>query len=598
MRHIPVDLIAIPIIAVVGIISYFLLSNTGHQFIADFIIWVVIFIGSLDLIRDTAVALYHRKFALDYIAILAITIGLVTGHYVVAAVIVLMLSTGEGLEKYGMMMARRSLTSLTNRIPHEVHLAVGKKVIIESVRVGQTIIVRKGEVIPLDGILTSSSAYIDESSLTGEPYMMDKVKGDAVRSGTVNAGDVMQVRVTKPDKDSTYRKIITMVTKAQAEKSPFIRLADRYSAVFTVVTITIAAIAYFVSRDLTRVLSVFVVATPCPLILATPIALMGGMNAAAKNRIILKRLSAIEVLSRVQALILDKTGTLTLGRPKVKDIRVAGIEKEKAIEIAAAIERNSLHPFAKAIVEIAKKQISATKVTETVGLGIRGTVAGTEYVLRRPKGHEGMSIELLKSEKRVALFTFEDEIKKDAARILKQLTAHGLRMFLYTGDRESRARETVAELGVDIDIKAECTPQDKQIGIAQLKKQRFVTAMVGDGINDAPALASADVGMVFSNEEQTASSEAADVVFLGGDLVLLSQALAIAKRTMRIALESVWVGMALSIFGMIAAAAGYIPPIFGAAGQEIIDIAVIINALRASRILAVTDRKYGMLYSV
>lgn len=596
LRRLPWNLLAIPVIAVFGIFGYLFLTSTGHSSAANIIIFIVILIGSLDLIRDTALALFHRKFALDYIAILAITAGLVTGDYIVAAVIVLMLATGEGLEKYGMMMARKSLTSLTNRIPHEVHLysrgGAQSKVAIESVKVGQSILIRRGEIIPLDGTLVSKSAYVDESSLTGEPYMQDKVAGDTVRSGTVNSGDVMVVAVTKSDADSTYRKIISMVQKAQAEKSPLIRVADQYSGIFTVVTLIFSAIAYLLSHDLTRVLAVLVVATPCPLILATPIALMGGMNAAAKKRIIMKRLSAIEVLSRVQALILDKTGTLTLGRPKIKEIKIftKGMTEAHALNIAAAIERNSLHPFAKAVVEAAKSaksdSLPAHDVKEIIGQGIEGVVGGKKYLLRRPTDTEGMSIELTRGNTRIAVFSFEDEIKKDAARILNKFMAHGLRLLLYTGDKEARARATVSSMGIMIDIKSECTPQDKQIGIHQLKKEGFVTAMVGDGINDAPALAAADVGMVFSNEEQTASSEAADVVFLGGNLQILSHAIAIAKRTMLIAKESIFVGIGFSIFGMILAAAGLLPPIWGAAGQEAIDVAVILNALRASRFKA------------
>lgn len=594
LRRIPWSLFAVPIIVIGGILGYLIAIYQYHQEVTgNIIIWVVILLGSLELIRDTAAALIHRKFALDYIAILAITTGLITGHYLVSAVIVLMLAGGTGLEKYGMMMARKSLTALTNRIPHDVHLfvngAADKKVAIETVRVGQSILVRRGEIIPLDGILTSKSAYVDESSLTGEPYMMDKVSGDAVRSGTVNTGDVMVVKVSKADADSTYRKIITMVQKAQAEKSPLIRIADQYSGVFTAVTLVLCVVAYLISHDLTRVLAVLVVATPCPLILATPIALMGGMNAAAKKRIILKRLSAIEVLSRVQALILDKTGTLTLGKPVVRVVEIftKNITKNRAVSVAGAIERNSLHPFAKALVEAAKDagqaNIPAHDVREVIGKGISGTVEGKEYFLRRPTDSAGMSIELMSGTKRLALFHFEDEVKKDAAKILKKLIEHGLKLLLYTGDKETRARETIASIGVSIDIKAECTPADKQVGITTLKKQGLVTAMVGDGINDAPALAQADVGMVFSNEEQTASSEAADVVFLGGDLELLAAALAIAKRTLRIAKESIFVGIGLSIFGMILAAAGVLPPIWGAAGQEVIDVAVILNALRASR---------------
>ncbi len=589
-----VNLFLVPVIVLVGILLYLsAIYIFRAAFIAQVIIGITILVGSLELIQDTFGALVKRKFALDYIAILAITVGIISGHLLVAAVIVLMLAGGNSLERYGTAQAQSSLTALVNRIPSDVHVwtdgRVGDKIPIASVHVGQEILIRRGEVIPLDGTLISKSAYIDESSLTGEPYMMDKVEGDAVRSGTVNASDAIVIGVSKEDRDSTYRKIIDMVKRAQEEKSPMIRLADRYSGIFTLVTLGLSVVAYLLSQDLTRVLAVLVVATPCPLILATPIALMGGMNSAAKKRIILKRLSSIEVLSRVQALILDKTGTLTLGKPKIKDVKVFAptLTNEEAVSIAGAIERNSLHPFAKALVEGAKHMgrpaLPARDVREIIGKGIAGVVSGKEYLLRRPSDGAGMSIELTSGKKRLALFIFEDEVKPDAARILRHLIDRGLHLLLYTGDKEARARETMATLGVSMEIKAECTPKDKQIGIQTLKKQGMVTAMVGDGINDAPALAQSDVGMVFSNEEQTASSEAADVVFLGGDLELLSQALSIAQRSIKIALESIWFGIGLSVVGMLFAATGYLPPIWGAVGQEAIDIAVILNALRASR---------------
>lgn len=594
LRRIPWSLFGVPLIVVGGIAAYLIFSSQLHQpDLATPIIWFVIFVGSIELLKNSVASVVHGKFALDYIALLAITTGIVAQHYIVSAVIILMLAGGNALEKYGMMMAKKSLTALTNRIPHDVQLwRQGKgetKAPIASVAVGEEIFVRRGEVIPLDGNLVSKAAIVDESSLTGEPYMMDKVRGDAVRSGTVNTGEAIVVAVTRADADSTYRKIIDMVKRAQSEKSPLIRLADQYSGIFTLITFGLCAIAYILSGDWTRVLAVLVVATPCPLILATPVALMGGMNAAARKRIIIKRLSSIEVLSRVRALFLDKTGTLTLGKPIIKDITVddTTITARRAVCVAAAIERSSLHPFAKAIMERAKNAgcaaFIAHDVKEHIGHGISGVVQGRRYVLERPKDGSGMSIQLVSAGKRVALFTFEDEVKKGASRILRSLMADGLHLFLYTGDTQARAQEAVASIGVAVDIQAQCTPQDKQIGIQRLKKQGFVTAMVGDGINDAPALAQADVGLVFSNEEQTASSEAADIVFLGGDLELLSYSLAIAKRTIRIALESIWVGIGASVLGMVAAAMGYLPPLAGALSQEVIDVVVILNALRSSR---------------
>lgn len=552
------------------------------------ILLIGIAVGSIELIGDTLQSLLHKKFALDYIAILAITTGIVTQEYLVASVIVLMLAGGNTLEKYGVRRAKSALTKLTDRIPHTVLLTETSEVVpIESVTVGQQITVRQGEVIPLDGTLVSTEALIDESSLTGEAFPEEKRQGQKLRSGTLNVSTPLILSITHIDKDSTYRKIIRMVQDAQNEKSPLIRIADQYSVVFTLITFVICGIAYALTGSLDRVLAVLVLATPCPLILATPIALMGGVNAAASMRIIIKRLSSLEVLARVRAILFDKTGTLTLGKPSVKSIdRVdEHIALNEVLAIAAALEVESLHPFAKAIRAhagtLGVKALKATKIHEDMGEGVSGTVDGHHYRLHRFDGEE-MSIALWRGKEVLAKFLFEDQIKSDAVAILKQFQNQGMKMALYTGDESVRTKHLLATLNLQFEVHAHCTPKDKQDGIHALQKQGIVTAMVGDGINDAPALASADVGMVFSNEEQTASSEAADIVFLSGTLESVSDAIGIADHTLHIAKQSIFVGIGLSMVGMIFAALGYIPAITGAFAQEAIDVAVILNALRAA----------------
>lgn len=541
----------IPFFVLGGIVSSLVLTFLFQSpFLASLSLLIVIFIGSLDLIKDTVRSFIHKKFVLDYIALLSITVAVATGEYLVAAVIVLMLSGGHTLEKVAVTRAKQSLTKLTNRIPHEVILwekgITGATVAIETIAAGAEIFVRKGEVIPLDGILLSDEGQADESSLTGEPYVIDKIKGDAVRSGTVNIGESMVVRVTRPEKDSTYRKIITMVEKAQAERSPLIRLADRYSGIFTLVTLAVAAFAYAISGDITRVLAVFVIATPCPLILATPIALIGGVNAYAKRKIIAKRLSAIEVISRVSAIIFDKTGTITLGRPALVDVIIFDKKytRSRICAVAAAIERNSLHPIAKAITHEAKKSHAAAKiatdVTETIGRGIRGKVDGTSYRLEKIPDEGGLSIGLFHNATRIATFLFEDEIKGESPRILRRLKKMGLRLFIFTGDKKESAEKITGKLDLPIVVRAGMTPEEKMQGIEDIRRDGTVAAMVGDGINDAPALAASSVGMVFSNEEQTAASEAADIVFLGGNVSQVLESLLISRRTIRIALESIW----------------------------------------------------------
>jgi heavy metal translocating P-type ATPase len=582
-----------PFAILVSILVYLLIEGLGFDFIARWFIFSIVILGSLRLFVNSFKDLFKGKFALDYIALLAITVSLITGQFLVGAIIVLMLTGGQTLEDYGVAQARRSLTALANRIPNEVLLwkdgRASDKTKIELVEVGQEILIRRGEVIPLDGILVSESGMADESSLTGEPYEIDKLSGDQIRSGTVNIGDLMIVKVTKAEKDSTYRKIVDMVKAASEEKAPLVRLADKYSTVFTLVTLAICAFAWWYSKDFSMVLSVLVIATPCPLILATPIALMGGMNAAAKKRIIIKSLSSLEVLSRVSTLIFDKTGTITLGKPIVTNVELMNDKytESEVMEISEAIERNSLHPLAKAIVEKARslnviKKI-AIEVSEKIGKGIEGTVEGKRYLLAKSEHQEGMAIDLSLEGKIVARLNFEDEIKRDSKKIFEKLVKHGMGVYIFTGDKKAAADKVVKSLGMDVHIKAECTPEDKKDGIKKLQAEGNVTAMVGDGINDAPALAVADVGMVFSNEEQTAASEAADIVFLGGDMGSVLQSHLIAERSVRIAMQSILWGIGLSILGMVFAAFGYLPPIAGAFLQEAIDVAVIINALRASR---------------
>ncbi|MDQ5900878.1 MAG: Cadmium-translocating P-type ATPase [Patescibacteria group bacterium] len=583
-----------PTLIFLGIILYGILSYFEYTTVAQTIILIAIGLGSYSLVLETFSELFKKHFALDYIALVAVIVSVITGEYLVGAIIALMISTGVTLEAYGARQAKKSLTSLIDRIPQEVLLWEKDKETVKTkiskVKVGQSIFIRKGEVIPLDGTLESLKGLTDESSLTGEPYYIDKLQGDLLRSGTVNSGDAIVVKVTKEEADSTYRKIIEMVQSAQIEKAPLIRLADKYSTFFTLVTFFISLFAYFNLGGLDGVLAVLVVATPCPLIIATPIALLGGVNAAAKQRIIIKKLAVLETLSRVDTMVFDKTGTLTLGRPKLTTISIIQTKYsyDEILSFAAAIERNSLHPLAKTIVEAAKekkvKHLIAHDTQEIVGKGISGIINNTEYVLRKlpEENSDGMQIEMLEGKKQIAVFSFADVLKKDSKPIISRLKQAGYELFIFTGDKKKTADKIALELGEGITVRAEMKPEDKQKGIEELKKQKKVIAMIGDGINDAPALALADVGMVFSNEEQTASSEAADIVLLGGDFQQATQTLSISKRSVNIAMQSIIFGIGASIICMILASFGLIPPLLGAGIQEVIDVAVILNALRAA----------------
>jgi heavy metal translocating P-type ATPase len=584
-----------PLIILGGICLSLLLQTIQLPLLANSIILASVALGTFGLFREIYHSLRRKQFALDYIAVLAVLTSIISGEYLVAAVIALMLSSGETLEAYGVSQAKKSLSLLVNRIPQEVLLVENgeakHKEKINKIKVDQEILIRKGEVIPLDGILLSDEGYTDESSLTGEPYMVEKIKGDTIRSGTINTGAPMHIRVTKAEKDSTYKKIIHMVQNAQAEKSPFIRLADKYSTWFTIITLIIAGFAYIISPHLKSILSVLVIATPCPLIIATPIALLGGVNKAAKRRIIIKKLASLEALDRTNTFVFDKTGTITIGKPALTRVEVLDNHTpEQILALAQALERNSLHPIAKTIVEAAHQkkvpQLHASKIQENLGTGISGQINNQTYLLSKIEGqtHDGMAIALFQDKKQIAILHFEDVIKKESGRTISTLKNVGIDLYILTGDKQKVAEKIAAQLDLPVNIRAELKPEDKATEIKKLKSAPTrVVAMVGDGINDAPALALADVGMVFSNEEQTAASEAADIVLLGGNFSLVTDTIAIAKRTIRIARQSILWGIGFSIFGMLLAAIGLIPPILGAGIQEAIDVAVILNALRTSK---------------
>jgi cation transport ATPase len=388
LRHITKIILkefTIPFVTLITIVLFLIFEKTMMFQLARLTAIVGIVLGSFEMFKETILALRKKQFALDYIAILAILVALFTGEYLAGLVVAFMLATGNTLETYGMNRARRSLTQLVNRIPHDVSLYenghITTTVPIEHITIGQTIFIRKGEVIALDGVLESDTALTDESSLTGEPYFLEKNHGDQIRSGTINIGEPIVIQVTNLAGDSTYEKIIQMVKSAAEEKPPLVRLADRYSTIFTIITFVIAGIAYGISHDIVRVLAVLVVATPCPLILATPIALLGGMNAMAKYNIIVKKIASIEILGRLSTIIFDKTGTITLGRPTVTQVETLSplLPLRDLVAIAAAIERNSLHPLAKAIVAYAQHQavplLHAKNVHEEIGKGHIGKIA-------------------------------------------------------------------------------------------------------------------------------------------------------------------------------------------------------------------------------
>lgn len=556
----------------------------------------------------TARDLLRGEIGVDLIALLAMIGALVLGQYLAGAIIAVMLASGMALEQYAIARARRELSSLISRAPRIAHRGSAEHyadVPVQDVQIGDVLMIKPGEVVPVDGIVGAHDAVVDESSLTGESRPVKLEAGAPVRSGGANAGGPFELRVTATAADSTYAGIIRLVRAAEGSKAPFARLADRYALVFLAATLALAAIAWLVGGQAERALAVLVVATPCPLILAVPAAIMAGVSRAARSGIIMKGGAPLEILARARVVLLDKTGTVTAARPVVVAVEsLSATSAEDLLRHAGALEQLSVHPFAPAILAEARArrlQLSfPVDVHEQMGAGIAGTVDGhrvtvgqhdfvvTDTVrtaavrsIERRAAADGSSCVFIAIDGALAgVLLLQDHIRPEAPRVLRTLRGAGIRrIHLVTGDHPDVAELVADALGIDR-VFAERAPEDK-VDVVRAAREEGITAMVGDGINDAPALALADVGIAMGARGATAASEAADVVLTSDRFEGLARAVRIAQRTRRIAVQSVWVGMGLSVVAMGFAAAGFIAPIAGALLQEGIDVLVILNALRA-----------------
>jgi heavy metal translocating P-type ATPase len=551
----------------------------------------------------------QRRLGVDALAVLALVGTLVIGEYLAGAVITVMLASGRTLEARAASRAQRELHALLARAPRVVHRYAGGEITsppIDDVVRGDLLLVQPGEVLPVDGLVESDAAVLDESALTGEPLPVTHATGDAVRSGVVNAGGPFDLRATTNAAESTYAGIVRLVSEAEASSAPFVRLADRYAGVFLAVALTIAGVAWAVSGDLVRAVAVLVVATPCPLILAAPVAIVSGLSRAARRGVVVKGGGALERLAAGEVLLFDKTGTITTGHPRVADILCAtAMSADDVLRYAASLDQVSPHVLAAAVVRAARARglplSLPDDVEEVPGHGVRGLVDGRPVAVGKASWtHAGSRSAWARGVRRraeldgaltvfvdvdgapVGALLLDDPIRPDAARTIRQLRRDGIRrIVMVTGDREDNAQTVGAVIGVD-DVLADRTPAEK-VDAVRLEERAGRTIMVGDGINDAPALALADVGVAVGARGATASSEAADVVLTVDRLDRLGEALVIARRSRRIALESVVVGIGLSLGAMVVAAFGYLPPVWGAIFQELIDVAVILNALRALR---------------
>jgi heavy metal translocating P-type ATPase len=602
--------VAVTAIAAGGLLHLLGADEAGHQ------VWraAVALLAAELAVEVARTVIVDHHLGVDTIALVAMVGALALDEELAGAVIGLMFTGGAALEAAASRRARRELTRLVERAPRVARLHVGdrlEEVAVDAVVPGDVVLVRAGEVIPVDGTVVSAEAVVDTSTLSGEPLPVVLRAGMPVMSGTANAGAPFDVRADRPAAESAYAALVRLVEQAHAQRAPFVRMADRYAGIFLPVTLVVSGLAWALSGDPVRGLAVVVVATPCPLILAAPIALVSGLSRAARSGVIVKGAGAIETLGEARTVLFDKTGTLTVGTPDVREVIALGTRTQaEVLRLAASVDRLSAHVLGEALVRAARDAELAlalpSEVREEPGQGITGRLDGHRVAVGsraflRAEGYDpdeiagaalgsgrgsGEAHVLVGVDGAVAgVIVMADELRPDADRIVERLRGEGVRhVAMVSGDRRSVAERIGRELGVDR-VYAEQTPEDKLEVVHDLRADRALrpVVMVGDGINDAPALALADLGIAMGAAGATVSSETADAVITVDRVDRVADAVHAGRRALRIARQSVLAGMGLSIAAMGVAAAGYLPPVAGALFQEVIDLAVILNALRALR---------------
>ncbi|WP_067171545.1 heavy metal translocating P-type ATPase [Microtetraspora niveoalba] len=597
-------LIALLVVTIGALLAGGALYLLGAAAAAD-VAWTV---GTLAALVPAACwvvsALWRGRLGVDAIAVLALAGSLVVGEYLAGALIGVMLSTGQVLDDYALRRARRDLTALYERAPRRARRyrdGTPHVIPVDEVRRGDLLLVPSGETVPVDGLVRRGVALLDESALTGESLPVEHSEGESVPSGVVNAGGAFDMCATVTASESTYTGVVRLARETEADSAPIVRLADRFAAWFVPATLLVAGLAWLFSRDPVRAVAVLVVATPCPLLLAAPAAIASGLSRTARHGVVVKGGGALETLGRARTLVLDKTGTLTVGRPQVVDVVPApGRTRDDVLRLAAAVDQVSSHVLATAIVRTARERgldlPEAADVREEPGTGTAALVEGAkirvgkartasrsewENTQRARAALDGaMTVWVTVDHAIAGVILLRDQVRGDAGRTLRRLRTAGIdRVVMLTGDRAEVAESVATVLGVD-QVFAERTPAAKVEGVRE-EVRRATTAMVGDGVNDAPALAAADVGVAMGARGSGASAQAADVVLTADRLDRLADAMEVARRSRRIAVQSAGVGIGLSLAAMIVAALGFLPPAGGALLQEAIDVAVILNALRA-----------------
>ncbi|MCI4656593.1 cadmium-translocating P-type ATPase [Cryobacterium algoricola] len=576
--------------------------------LADSLVWLFggfgLFVAAISAVGMVK-QLRRGSFGVDLLAITAIVATVLVGEYVATLLIVLMLTGGAALEDFAVNRAKRELNALLDRAPQNAHRipSGGDQADVEDVpatdvQAGDLLLVRPAEIVPVDGVLESASAAFDESSLTGESLPVERNAGDAILSGSINGQAAATIRATATAANSQYQQIVALVEEASASKAPVVRLADRYAVPFTAVALAVAGLAWLLTGDPLRFAEVLVVATPCPLLISAPIAFMGGMSRAARNGIIVKGGGVLESLSTARTAVFDKTGTLTHGTPTIaRVLPAAGFDADEVLALAASAEQYSSHVLAASVIAAAKARdldLTATDTaSEVPAHGVVATLDGREIAVGKFSYIAGMAPDAAQARLdggELAIYVAvdgrfagsivaSDRLRDNARQTIADLGALGIHnTVMLTGDARPTAEHIAGLVGID-NVQADCLPVDKVNAVRAITQRPVI--MVGDGVNDAPVLAVADVGVAMGARGATAASESADVVILIDDISRTARAVAIGKDTIRIALQSIWLGIALSLVLMGLAAFGLIPATIGALLQELVDLATILNALRA-----------------
>jgi len=588
---------------VLGLVFFFTGMTLQLAIVAYIVVGVTIVVAGIDMIK----ALKSGHWGLDILAIIAMVATLAVEEYLAGLIIALMLTGGEALEDRAVSRASQELDTLIHRRPtfanvlDEDGVSV-HQVNIDDVQIDDILIVRGSEIVPVDGQLLSDHASLDESSVTGEPLPVAKQPGSTITSGTVNGTETFRMRATTEAADSHYAKIVQLVQDAVDSRAPMVRLADRYAVPFTIISLIVAGVAWWYAGDPVRFAEVLVVATPCPLLIGAPVSFIGGMSSAARANVIVKDGSTLERLAKVKSAAFDKTGTITRGTPTVARIEPVHGSAHQTLQIAASAEQYSVHVFAEPIVNYARAEktelLAITQAEEIATNGVTATTTSGETIrvgkasfiaevvadfdeLELTAGETAVYVSC--NTELIGVIVLADPLRETATDTLQWLSEHGVvHMNMVTGDMPGTAQAVAKEVGFAPDqVYASMTPTDK---VEVVKIMPGPTLMVGDGINDAPILATADVGIAMGARGATAASESADAVITSENFARLADVVHIAKRTVSIALQSIWFGISVSIGLMIIAAFGYLPATFGALLQEAVDVVAIVVALQALRL--------------